>query len=152
MKVTLFLVTVANWFPFTVYEGNKIHECLITAVHLAHRFEVHPVCVAQQKNQIKLFEVKKVIRMDGFDEAIAGICRKAGHEDCILYDEDKVLKILMEDGMSEEDAIKHYEYSVIQAFVEGEPPAFFFKTTEDELDLLESLELNSDGTSANEGD
>ena len=54
--------------------------------------------------------------------------------------------------MSEEDAIKHYEYSVIQAFVEGEPPAFFFKTTEDELDLLESLELNSDGTSANEGD
>ena len=87
----------------------------------------------------------KVLKVEGFDEAIIGLCRKAGHDDCLLYDEDKVINLLMGDGMSYDEAIEYYEYNIAGAFMGDGTPAFFFKATESELDLLETLKINLDG-------
>ena len=49
-----------------------------------------------------------------FDGAIIGICHQPNQPDRIAYDEDKIIKLFMKDGMSEEEAIKFYEYNTVR--------------------------------------
>lgn len=59
---------------------------------------------------------------DGFDDAIIGHVTVAGRRDVILYDREKVIKILMKD-MSREDAEEYFEYNVQGAYVGEATPA-----------------------------
>ena len=68
MKVTLFLVTVANWFVFG--QTNTVNECLVLAADLEARFEVQTVCVAQINTYIETFEVAKMERLEEFSGEI----------------------------------------------------------------------------------
>jgi len=43
--------------------------------------------------------------MDGYDDCIAGVVYKFGDEPCVAYDRKKVIKKLMDDGISHEEAI-----------------------------------------------
>tara|TARA_R110000765_G_scaffold11580_4_gene36555 strand:- start:1569 stop:1913 length:345 start_codon:yes stop_codon:yes gene_type:complete len=92
--------------------------------------------VATQKNS-GVFDMMKA---DGLEKAIVGICRRCGQEDVILYDEDKVIKILMEDGMGYEEAVEYYEYNIIDAWVGDGTPAFCFFLEEEELKLIDGCE------------
>lgn len=49
--------------------------------------------------------------MDGFDEAIIGITTE--DEPRVVYSEQDIIKVLMDDGASEEDAWDHYGYNVL---------------------------------------
>lgn len=60
---------------------------------------------------------------DGFDDAIIGQVAIAGRRDVILYDREKVIKILMKD-MSQEDAEEYFEYNIQGAYVGEATPAF----------------------------
>ena len=64
VKVTLFLVTVANWIAFG--ETNTVDEFLVLAADLEARFEVQTVCVAQINTYIETFEVAKMERLEEF--------------------------------------------------------------------------------------
>ena len=68
MKVTLFLVTVANWFVFG--QTNTVNECLVLAADLEARFEVQTVCVAQINTYVETFEVAKMERLEEFSGEI----------------------------------------------------------------------------------
>lgn len=81
-----------------------------------------------------------MMKADGLEKAIVGICRRCGQEDVILYDEDKVIKILMEDGMGYEEAVEYYEYNIIDAWVGDGTPAFCFFLEEEELKLIDGFE------------
>lgn len=59
---------------------------------------------------------------DHYDEAIIGVASRCGHEDILAYDADLIIQLLMNDGMTEEDAVEHFEYNVIGSWVgEGTP-------------------------------
>lgn len=61
---------------------------------------------------------------DGLDDAIIGIVHRFGSEPVALYDKALVLKILMADGTSREDAEEHFSYNVIGAWVGERTPAY----------------------------
>jgi len=73
-----------------------------------------------------------MMKADGLKDAIVGICRRYGQENVILYDEDKVIKILMDNGMDYEEAVEYYEHNIIGAWVGDGTPAFCFRLLEEE--------------------
>lgn len=63
---------------------------------------------------------------DGFDEAVIGFESRSGR---LIYSSKKCLEILVEDGMSYEDALEHFEYNVTGSYV-GEKTPIFMETVD----------------------
>jgi hypothetical protein len=65
----------------------------------------------------------------GYEDAIVGVSFRFGQEPIICYDFDKVIKILMKDAMTEEEAIEFFDYNVIGTWA-GDGTPCFIKTYE----------------------
>ena len=61
---------------------------------------------------------------DGFDEAYCGVCYRAGQEPLAAYDCDKCIQILVDRGMSMDEAIEYFEFNVLDAYVGEQTPVF----------------------------
>ena len=72
--------------------------------------------------------------MDGFDDCIAGIVERFGQPSIVCYDKDKVLDQLMEDGMTEEEAMEYFEYNQIGAWMGENTPCFISPFDEEQMD------------------
>jgi hypothetical protein len=59
----------------------------------------------------------EVIKFDGLDAAIVGVGQVHGQPPRLVYSSDAIIRIFMEEGMSEEDAIEHFEFNVACAYV-----------------------------------
>ena len=69
--------------------------------------------------------------MDHFDDCIIGVIRGIGNEEKVCYSYRKVIaKLIRDDGMEEEDAIEHFHYNMMGAYVGENTPVFLF--TEDD--------------------
>jgi hypothetical protein len=73
-----------------------------------------------------------MLRADGFDEAIIGIGNRCGQSDILAYDVNKCVKILMDQGMTEEEAIDYFEFNVVGAWMGEETPIFIREIYDDE--------------------
>jgi hypothetical protein len=69
-------------------------------------------------------ENTEALLADGFDEALIGILRRFGTPPVACYSYEKCIAILMEDGMSYEDAMEYFEFNTIGAWVGEGTPAF----------------------------
>ena len=67
------------------------------------------------------------ILMNGYDDCIIGICNRFGQEPIVLYDQNKVIQKLMDDGMSGEEALEYFEFNQIGAWMGDRTPAFLLK-------------------------
>jgi len=77
--------------------------------------------------------------MDGFDDAILGVVERF-NDHFVLYDQAKVLEILMKrDGMEELEAQEFHEYNQLGAWVGDGTPAFLL-VLEDGLESEESTD------------
>ena len=65
-----------------------------------------------------------LLQADGFEGALLGVARKKGSPDSLAYDYDKCVAILVEGGMSDEDAIEWMEFNVVDAYVGPTTPVF----------------------------
>ena len=65
-----------------------------------------------------------MIKMNGYDDCILGICHQFGRDTIIAYDLEKVLAKLMEDDMTYEEAIEFWEYNQVGAYVGETTPCF----------------------------
>lgn len=70
---------------------------------------------------IELYGDLELLKADGFDDAVIGIEVKTGR---LVYDTNKMIQILIEDNMTEEDAIEYIDYNVIGAYVGELTPIF----------------------------
>ena len=61
---------------------------------------------------------------ESFDEAIIGYIERANSPPVVCYNKDKVLEILMKDGMNWEEAEEYYYYNVVGAYVGERTPVF----------------------------
>ena len=68
-----------------------------------------------------------------FDSAVLGTSQRIGMEDCIVYDVNEVLLILMQD-MSEEDALEHFNYNMACSYVGETTPIFLWPRTMKEIE------------------
>jgi hypothetical protein len=68
-------------------------------------------------------EYPDLMRMDGFDDAILGVVERIGLQ-TVCYDLNKVIAILMKQGMDEQDAWDWYQFNMVGAWVGEATPVF----------------------------
>lgn len=67
---------------------------------------------------------------NGLEDAVVGIVERYGMEPQVLLDKQKCLRIFMKEGCSYEEALEHFEFNVIGAWV-GDSTPFFMTRAED---------------------
>ena len=72
---------------------------------------------------IRNFPESEFLKADGFDAAVIGLEEKSGR---LIYSARKIIQILIEEGLSEEDALDHYYYNVEGAYVGDLTPIYCF--------------------------
>ena len=60
----------------------------------------------------------------GLEEALIGFVERFGTDPVALYDKEKIIEILMRDGLSVEEAEEHFSFNIIGAWVGVGTPAF----------------------------
>lgn len=72
----------------------------------------------------------ELIVADGFDDAIIGVVSRCGSPTAVCYDERKCIEILMAEGLSEEDAMDHFDFNVRGSYVGERTPFFLYRPPE----------------------
>lgn len=67
------------------------------------------------------FDEEELMFADGFDEAILGVCSSSYR---VIYSVEKMIKILMDEGMEYIDAIEHLSFNVVNAYVGEKTPIY----------------------------
>lgn len=66
----------------------------------------------------------KFLKADGLDKAVIGFDETSER---LIYSVSKILQILMEDdGMTDEEALEHYYYNIVGAYVGEKTPIYCF--------------------------
>ena len=65
----------------------------------------------------------EILLADGFDEAFIGIGQQFS-KFMAVYDKSKSIEILTDQGMSDEEAIEHFDYNVTGAYMGDNTPVF----------------------------
>jgi len=76
------------------------------------------------EQMIELWPDEEFLIADGYDDAIIGLDDASGK---LVYDVDKIIRILMEDGMSYDEAFEFYDYNILNSYV-GEKTPLFVRT------------------------
>ena len=74
-----------------------------------------------------IVEDDKILFLDGYDDCFAGICLRFGQQPIAIYDYQKIIDKLMEDGLDDIDAEEWFNYNIIGAYVGEYTPAFIVK-------------------------
>jgi hypothetical protein len=69
-----------------------------------------------------LDESEGVIKFDGLDAAIVGVGEVHGQGLRLVYSADQIIRIFMEEGMTEEDAVEHFEFNVAGLYAGEQTP------------------------------
>jgi len=79
---------------------------------------------APREQIMEALEDAMFLEPDGYDVAIAGIAERCGMHPVVAYDMEKVIDILMADGMDETEAIEFFEFNTIGAWMGDLTPVF----------------------------
>ncbi len=72
-------------------------------------------------------EGTQMLRMDGFDDCIMGICSRFGADPVLAYDRRKVIKKLMSEGATRDEAWEFHEFNQVGAWMGPSTPVFIDK-------------------------
>ena len=76
-------------------------------------------------NFADLHDDEEILRIDGFDEACVGWTSSwSGNERPmrLVYDESKMIEILMQQGMDAEEALEYYDFNIAGAYLVTNTP------------------------------
>lgn len=68
----------------------------------------------------------EILIADGLEEAFMGVATQF-NTPIAIFDEEKCIDILVNQGMNTEEAIEYYEFNILGAYVGVNTPAFFQK-------------------------
>tara|TARA_R110002167_G_scaffold244793_1_gene450253 strand:- start:432 stop:692 length:261 start_codon:yes stop_codon:yes gene_type:complete len=72
--------------------------------------------------------VESALTMDGYDDCAIGILERYGMESIVIYDKEKVINQLMDEGIpTYEEALEFYEFNQLGSWVGDGTPAFLVK-------------------------
>jgi hypothetical protein len=86
-------------------------------------------------NMDKLHEMYpelELLQADGFDDAIIGLEPLSGK---VIYDIDLMVSVLVDEGLSSEEAIEYLDYNVLNTYV-GENTPIYIQTIENSDGLI----------------
>lgn len=72
---------------------------------------------------IESFPETEFLKADGLDAAVIGFDEISER---LIYSVSKIIQILVEDDMTEEDAVEHYYYNIARAYVGEKTPIYCF--------------------------
>ena len=72
-----------------------------------------------------------ILIMDGYDDALIGVGERCGSEPIAVYDTDKIIKINMSQGMTEEEALEYFDFNQLGAYVGTGTPMFIHRVDYD---------------------
>ena len=75
-----------------------------------------------KKDLMEILAEEECLTADGFDDALIGCTY--GANVVAVYDLDKVIEILVEEGMEYDDAVEHVDYNVVGSYVGEKTPIF----------------------------
>jgi len=65
-----------------------------------------------------------ILLMDGFDDCVVGVVEQFGRPPIACYEKEKVIRQMVDDGMTEEEAEEFFEFNQIGAWVGERTPCF----------------------------
>lgn len=71
-----------------------------------------------------LFESDEMMKMDGFDDCILGVCTRCNQPPVIAYDYDRVIQKNIARGMNREEAEDWFGFNQLNAWVGETTPVF----------------------------
>jgi len=71
-----------------------------------------------------------LLKCDGFDDAIVGV-QGYGEESRLVYSADKIIEILMQEGMGEEEAQEHFSFNIEGAYMGKRTPLYVWRFDEE---------------------
>ena len=75
----------------------------------------------KRQNIIEYYPDETFMFADGFDDAIIGICDVTNR---VIYSKERIIEILMEEGMEYEDALDHFGFNIAGSYVGEMTPIF----------------------------
>jgi hypothetical protein len=76
-----------------------------------------------------------MIRACGLDDAVVGVGQRAGSDDVLVYDAQKIVDILVDrDGMDREEAWEYFEFNISSAYIGPETPVYLLPMTFAEIE------------------
>ena len=78
---------------------------------------------------MQVLEEEECLTADGFDDALVGFT--CGPNMVSVYDIQKMIEVLVAEGMTPEDAVEHLDYNVIGAYVGEKTPQYMSFVTEE---------------------
>lgn len=67
---------------------------------------------------------QQFLKMDGYDDCLIGVVERFGQSPILCYDKEKVISKLMDEGMTEDQAIEFFEYNQLGAWMGEKTPCF----------------------------
>ena len=81
-----------------------------------------------------------MIFVDGYDSAILGLDTEYKR---VIYSKEKMIDILVEEGMTDVDAVEWLEYNVWDTYVGEETPIFLHELTKEDInEWIDNNETN----------
>ena len=71
------------------------------------------------KGPLFMDDFPELLLADGFDKAFIGVGSRAGDDDIAVYDLEKCVNILVDSGMTHEEAAEYIDYNFCQNPVAG---------------------------------
>ena len=65
-----------------------------------------------------------MLKVDGFDDCVLGLCERAGCVDVIAYDYNLMINKLRSQGMSWDEALEYFDFNIAGAFMGEGTPCF----------------------------
>ena len=76
-----------------------------------------------------------MLKWDGFDNAIVGVGERNNTDSMIVYDYDKIVKVLVtRDDMSYEEAEEYIDYNIVGAWIGDTTPIIVTKKNIEEIE------------------
>lgn len=69
---------------------------------------------------------EEMLFADGFDDALIGVGQRADGLSLAMYNANKCIEILMEDGMTDEEAQEYFEFNVLGSYMGENTPMFCY--------------------------
>lgn len=65
-----------------------------------------------------------LLKLDGFDDCYLGVGESYGENPALIYDYEKIIKKLKQDGMSDEESQEYYDFNILGSYIGEKMPIF----------------------------
>lgn len=74
-----------------------------------------------------------LLKLDGFDDCYLGVGESYGEHPALIYDYEKIIEQLKQDGMSEEEAKEYFDFNILGSYIGEKMPIFLNRIPLDDL-------------------